>query len=668
MTIYSRAVMLSGIYKLESDGALDITNPQNNDLIKYDSATGKWINFEGRILTPTEYADVYPSNADGNIAKDAGSNDVNIGGVESTVVIKGDLKVEGGSTHLECVTFDVVDPQIEINTDGNDTSAEGAGILIKRTTTDAVIAFDSTLTNKFKIGLVGSEKEIAVLDDASQIPVENMPADVINAELTGITSNTITLNKDGDDETAESSGLIVERETQNASLVFDSTLETKWKAGLVGEESQILTAGMQWLDIGEGKAATDLNGNAGLRLNPTDAECTGFKYQSALASKWSVGTESICHEVVSTGHTQTLTNKTLTTPTISDLTNANHNHSGASSGGTISHTALTDKGTNTHAQIDTHLGSTSNPHSTTLQQAYDANIDPEILLNNTSGQVTIKDASTPITGGHLFEVVKNDGTKYFAVDVNKVIVNDVLDTRVAQEVDLFPSAGANNINVGGVDSTVIIKGNLTVEGTVTAENSESLAVEDAYITLNVGGDQTSADDQAGIYIEMSDATNVAILYDKDKTSKFGIGEYNDTREVVTVSHTQTLTNKTLTIPVITDFSSAPHDHSNTANGGKVSHLDLDDAGTFTHAQLDGAFVSYPEMNDSVYAKVKSPELTYTAGKLTLITYSSGYTKTFAYDGDTLTSITFDKLDEYPTTVKTFNYTDGVLVSIIETEV
>ena len=65
----------------------------------------------------------------------------------------------------------------------------------------------------------------------------------------------------------------------------------------------------------------------------------------------------------------TLTNKTLTTPTIGDLTNANHTHAAAgATGGTIAHTALTDKGTTSHAQIDTFIASMA--HLTLLQ--YDA--------------------------------------------------------------------------------------------------------------------------------------------------------------------------------------------------------------------------------------------------------------------------------------------------------
>lgn len=56
-------------------------------------------------------------------------------------------------------------------------------------------------------------------------------------------------------------------------------------------------------------------------------------------------------------------------PTVSDFTNATHTHAGNSTGGTVSHTALTDKGTNTHANIDSHISSTSNPHSVTAAQA-----------------------------------------------------------------------------------------------------------------------------------------------------------------------------------------------------------------------------------------------------------------------------------------------------------
>ena len=59
--------------------------------------------------------------------------------------------------------------------------------------------------------------------------------------------------------------------------------------------------------------------------------------------------------------TQTLTNKTLTTPTIGNFTNAQHAHTGATSGGTISHGSLTDL-------------TTGDPHTQyLLESTYDAN-------------------------------------------------------------------------------------------------------------------------------------------------------------------------------------------------------------------------------------------------------------------------------------------------------
>ena len=93
---------------------------------------------------------------------------------------------------------------------------------------------------------------------------------------------------------------------------------------------------------------------------------------------------------------------------------------------------------------------------------------------------------------------------------------------------------------------VIIPGDLTVNGTTTTINTATLDVTDANITVNNGGNQASADSaDAGITVEMSDATDAAIGYDSTLASKFAIGEVGALAEIASVSHTQTLTNKTI---------------------------------------------------------------------------------------------------------------------------
>ena len=68
----------------------------------------------------------------------------------------------------------------------------------------------------------------------------------------------------------------------------------------------------------------------------------------------------------------TLSADLVTTSTVDGVDVSGHVHSGAGQGGTVDHVSLSNKGSNAHSVIDTHLGSTSNPHTVTLDQAFDA--------------------------------------------------------------------------------------------------------------------------------------------------------------------------------------------------------------------------------------------------------------------------------------------------------
>jgi hypothetical protein len=72
-------------------------------------------------------------------------------------------------------------------------------------------------------------------------------------------------------------------------------------------------------------------------------------------------------------------------PAANGVTNGDtHDHNGGD-GAQIDHVNLANKGTNTHAQIDTHLGSTSNPHSTTASQVGLGNVTNEAQIAKSIG-------------------------------------------------------------------------------------------------------------------------------------------------------------------------------------------------------------------------------------------------------------------------------------------
>ena len=128
-----------------------------------------------------------------------------------------------------------------------------------------------------------------------------------------------------------------------------------------------------------------------------------------------------------------------------------------------------------------------------------------------------------------------------------------IDLTAAGTLGIATNAGANNITIGGSSSTLVVPGNLQVDGTTTSVNSTTMEVADANIIVNNGGNQAAADSaDAGITVEMSDATDAVIGYDSTLASKFAIGETGALKEIADVSSTQTFTNKTLTSPNVNE--------------------------------------------------------------------------------------------------------------------
>ena len=123
-----------------------------------------------------------------------------------------------------------------------------------------------------------------------------------------------------------------------------------------------------------------------------------------------------------------------------------------------------------------------------------------------SGDINVAGVSTSgdlTVGGSLSVTTDATVTGSLTVNTDATITNDL--------------TVSNDATVSGdltVSTNAVIAGDLTVNGTTTTINTETLDVKDKNITLNYGGDTTSADG-AGITIEdaVSAGTDATILWD-----------------------------------------------------------------------------------------------------------------------------------------------------------
>ena len=187
---------------------------------------------------------------------------------------------------------------------------------------------------------------------------------------------------------------------------------------------------------------------------------------------------------------------------------------------TRSHTSLTDIGTNTHAQLDT-------------------------AVTNSTSHIA---ASTSVHGISGAVVGTTDSQTLSNKTLSSALISGNLDVSAAGAVTIAGSAGANNVTIGGGTSTVVIPGNLQIDGTTVSVNAANLEVEDKNILVNNGGNDASSEG-AGLTVERT-ATNGSIIYKDASATKFAAGAAGSEVDLVGLTSTQTLTNKTLTSPVL----------------------------------------------------------------------------------------------------------------------
>ncbi len=147
--------------------------------------------------TTSTVAAVTISNTTQSTDKDTGAlivdggvgveKNLNVGGdaaITGGLTVTGDLTVNGTTTTLNTATVESEDNNILLNKGGNDASAEGGGIDVKRNSDNGALRFDSTLTSKWKLGLASAMYEVLITGLAQTITgVKTFMTELVGQEI-----------------------------------------------------------------------------------------------------------------------------------------------------------------------------------------------------------------------------------------------------------------------------------------------------------------------------------------------------------------------------------------------------------------------------------------------------------------------------------------------------
>jgi hypothetical protein len=152
-----------------------------------------------------------------------------------------------------------------------------------------------------------------------------------------------------------------------------------------------------------------------------------------------------------------------------------------------------------------------------------------------------------------------------------------------------------------VTDNVVIAGDLTVNGSTTQVNTAQIQIKDPIMQLNYEDDTALAGANSGIHVGRNGVTDASLIFDETSGDVWKAGLAGSEVELLTLSATQTLTNKTLTSPTINaaalsgTLSGAP-----TFSGiGTHSALDIFNAGiSVKNGATSAGFIELYEDSDN----------------------------------------------------------------------
>lgn len=139
------------------------------------------------------------------------------------------------------------------------------------------------------------------------------------------------------------------------------------------------------------------------------------------------------------------------------------------------HTSLSNIGTNTHAQIDTHIASTSNPHSVTKSQ---------VGLGNVTDDAQTKAAIVPNTAPSAGQILAGNGTAYAPVSITGSGATISLSSAGVVTISSIANASLANSSITIAGTSTALGGSIT-QDTITGLSSTGIVKRTGANTLAI---------------------------------------------------------------------------------------------------------------------------------------------------------------------------------------